>query len=1781
MSATSRFSRIPAARRILTLFLCAPALLVMSSTPALAQGGKGPTPIGAAPGAPSGSYKLSDVDSVNLFNGRVNIQIPLVNVAARGSVGGPTSLVVNSPARWQVHTVVQGSYVSVQPAEDQYGQGVLSAQYSIRAIGAGMGGPNPCSGNDAPYWVNTLSRLSVISPEGTEHEMRDLANHGNWYGNASCYGPRPSRGRVFVTTDGSGMTFISDEEVRDGVHEGSEYPTGMERGWLLLSDGRRYRIDGTVPGGAGGGSIRPGLLERDRNGNSVGLDGDSLKRRVYGNPAPIPSSQCLALGPGAGPECYYIAYKGWQGTERRIWISYDNDFPYHFPNLVVLPNGLSYRFYYNQYGDVIRLDLPSGGSLEYDYEEGVGGVQPTYPPGYVNNVVPGFYGDYVYRRVVARRVYREGHVLESYQTFSKPETSDGQRVTNAGYVETRRYDSDDNLLGSEKHYFNGSANNSFLRSLTDVNAVTPWREGREHRTQIFDESGDLLRQIDYAWAQRAPVGWWTGDQDSEPANDPRVTEVTTRLDNGLTSRTTYEYDLTVPYNSLTDTREYGYDGQLLRHTETTYLKHQNGVDYTGVNLYTDLNPQADSTPYLRGLPLQVSIFDGTGKERARTTYEYDNYTLDDGTDPGTSKKHAPLINYADISGLCTWVNSSSQCLNANPADASDPSGYKTRGNATSVSRWLLDNNGFPVGNALTAFMQYDVAGNVVKTIDERGNESRVFYDDRFGAPDGEARSHTQPAEWLTTGQSYVFPTKAVNALGFTSYTQFDYYTGKPVNHEDINGSEAVAGTVTSVSYNDPLDRPTQVVSAANVAALKHRSTFQYEDALRVVKTYSDQNSDNDQAFRKEVHYDGLGRMTESRVFDDASSPSHYIVTTTEYDSLGRAIRVSNPYKPAVNESPVYTITEYDSLGRVTGVTAPGSRPAVTVYAGNTVTITDQAGVKRASSTDALGRLAQVIEDPDGYGYVTDYTYDVFGNLRKVKQGSQGGFQERYFAYDSLGRIVRAGNPEQEINTNLPPLTDPVTGRDQWSVAYTYDVINSTDTLTDPRGVVTTTQYDQLGRVKTIRYANDPTDTPPVTYTYDAGGVNFKGKLTSVSSSVSTYNYTEYDALGRVKGSSQVTGGQTYTMSYGYDLAGELTSQTYPSGRVVTTGYDVAGRVIGLNGQKAAQTTQYLSAIKYWSSGAVKEMRLGNGLVERAAYNDQLQVKEIALGTSGADSSFLKLEYDYGMLGDDGVLDRTKNNGNVQSQKITVPGITSPLVQTYSYDGLNRLKVAQENGGAGWKQTFTYDQYGNRGVVAGDTTEDAVGENPQISPATNRITPRQDEYYRYDKAGNLDRDRVGATFTYDANNHVVAFNGGAAAGSNGTNYSFDGLGQRVKKADYYATTVFVYDAFGKMVAEYSNVGSGGGGASYVTADVLGTPRVITGTGAAGAVVKSRHDYLPFGEEIGGARVGLKGGRTADQMYAGGGLRQKFTGQERDAESGLDYFLARNYASGQGRFTSVDPLLASARLGNPQSWNRYAYVINNPLRLVDPSGMSYFVGGSGAADPFIPEYRFDGFEQSPDGTFSNLDTEEMAGRSQHWDDRNPAPPGAGTIDEYGNSVYVSAGLITFSNSQGQSFQCSANSTIVIVWDPVAGTNKPFRKFGHIAYLAEGIAYSWQAEMGVKWTINEGDIYTDERSKDSAGVGYILDFGYKLNKKFLNGVLAAPYSYTSVTGNNVYGPFNNCADTFWGGVNAIRNDIKIRNSNGRPYGQALTKPKDVERFININLRAYVTGKNYYPKH
>src|SRR5207245_527634 len=237
--------------------------------------------------------------------------------------------------------------------------------------------------------------------------------------------------------------------------------------------------------------------------------------------------------------------------------------------------------------------------------------------------------------------------------------------------------------------------------------------------------------------------------------------------------------------------------------------------------------------------------------------------------------------------------------------------------------------------------------------------------------------------------------------------------------------------------------------------------------------------------------------------------------------------------------------------------------------------------------------------------------------------------------------------------------------------------------------------------------------------------------------------------------------------------------------------------------------------------------------------------------------------------------------------------------------------------------------------------------------TNRlgVPGGQSGTMNYDAAGNLIYDSYGGEGqrTYDAENRMTL----AWANNQWQTYSYDGDGHRVRRSVNGTETWQVYGLGGELIAEYAANASASNpqkeygyrnGQLLITAepnanihwlvtDQLGTPRMIFDQSGSLASV-SRHDYLPFGEEL----FAGTGGRTTAQGYSGSdNVRQKFTQKERDNETGLDFFEARYYASMQGRFTSGDPVTMTVdRLYDPQQINLYAYCRNNPLTFMDPTG-----------------------------------------------------------------------------------------------------------------------------------------------------------------------------------------------------------------------------------------------------
>ena len=1103
---------------------------------------------------------------------------------------------------------------------------------------------------------------------------------------------------------------------------------------------------------------------------------------------------------------------------------------------IVLPNGSSYTFTYNVYGELNKIVYPTGGSEQFGY----GALTPLG-----GQLDDGTYSQA--NRGVYSRIVSDGTTT---QLWRYNDTRFGAGVDSA--TASRSITAPDGTVTVTWYYIGRGANIQY--GFDDA------RTGMAREERVYNSAGMMLRRTLYQLAE-------DGAQSGGYATATRNARVTKKVDiildtggNALAAATemVYDGDLNVistkhyDYASIDQTTAQTADvpsipnGTLLRTEETTFLINDPNIDASVRAAYRARN--------LLSLPTSTRIRDGVGNIIAQSSIAYDETLLQ------------------GIGASNGWIDPQTTC----------------RGNPTSTSCWLNTTNTY-----LTTHANYDQFGNVRATTDAKGNQSELDYAATY---------------------SYAYPTTATSAVpdptgqhgsavALVTSTVFDFNTGLVTSIADANNVS------TTFAYADPLNRLTGTVHASGTSA-QTQTTVSYDDLNRVITTTSDLNSFGDNLLKSQVVYDSLGRKIESRQYESASK---YIAVQLQYDALGRAYKVSNGFRPLApdNETAIWTTSAFDALGRVISVTTPDGAVMGTSYSGNTVTITDQAGKQRQSVTDALGRLIQVYEDPAGLNYLTNYSYDSVDNLITVKQGTQ----TRTFVYDSLKRLTTATNPENG------------------TITYVYDNNSNLLTKTDARNIASTYVYDALNRVTSRSYSDS---TPGVTYSYDAASVvNSRGRLTSVSSSVSNYNYGAYDPLGRATTGAQVTGGQTYSTSYQYNLAGGVVSKTYPSGRVVKTDYDSAGRIAGVKNSNGvyyagAASSDAANSLQYSAAGALQTMKLGNGLWEHTNYNSRLQPTQIALSSMSTNSTLIQLDYAYGT---------TNNNGNVQSQTITVPTVGSvdglTATQTYTYDSLNRLANAQENNGTSWNQNFGYDRYGNRGLLSGTTLPAGLGpaNNPAINPNNNRIdnTISGQSSVLYDSAGNLTRDVGGHTFQYDAENKMLSYDGGATAGG-GASYSYDGDGRRIKKVvggSVITTTVFVYDINGQLIAEYADSGATGSGTSYMTSDTLGSPRVITGSNQQ---VIGRHDYLPFGEEL----FAGTGGRSPQQNFGADNLRQKFTGYERDGETGLDYASARYYSSAQGRFSSPDPLMASAVTKNPQSWNRYTYVMNRPLTHIDPDG-----------------------------------------------------------------------------------------------------------------------------------------------------------------------------------------------------------------------------------------------------
>ncbi len=261
--------------------------------------------------------------------------------------------------------------------------------------------------------------------------------------------------------------------------------------------------------------------------------------------------------------------------------------------------------------------------------------------------------------------------------------------------------------------------------------------------------------------------------------------------------------------------------------------------------------------------------------------------------------------------------------------------------------------------------------------------------------------------------------------------------------------------------------------------------------------------------------------------------------------------------------------------------------------------------------------------------------------------------------------------------------------------------------------------------------------------------------------------------------------------------------------------------------------------------------------------------------------------------------------------------------------MNRLATATSS--LGWGESYTYDGFGNltdETVTAGS----APALHVTVDPTTNRLAGSA---YTYDTNGNLTAVAGAFTATYNVNNKPYTISPSAG----GTQvYYYDQNGDRGLIADGDSNIIGggFYGAYGEHVST-GYLGSD----SYASSDYIffGTEPIWNSfVNSAGVTV--------YSEQVAQDRLGsvrLWGTQTTNLFPYGveytttGQDHEKFATYIRDSFTGLDYARNRFYSSTLGRFTSADPSLSSVGLGNPLSWNRYAYVNGDPVNITDPSGL----------------------------------------------------------------------------------------------------------------------------------------------------------------------------------------------------------------------------------------------------
>jgi len=824
--------------------------------------------------------------------------------------------------------------------------------------------------------------------------------------------------------------------------------------------------------------------------------------------------------------------------------------------------------------------------------------------------------------------------------------------------------------------------------------------------------------------------------------------------------------------------------------------------------------------------------------------------------------------------------------------------------------------------------RYNSFGHLIYTEDARGHATEYTFDPIF-------KTYPASVKDIVNGARHI-----------TTRTYDD--AGQIITESDVNNQ------TTSYEY-DGLGRLVKIIRPGDPSSGSTQISYLNFGDLTKQRVRTELYNSSLVKLAREDHFDGYGEIIQSVEFSDApfigTSPGLTPITVrheiqVDSQSKVKVIRKSKPFLP--QETQRYVESVYDGIGRLLKTrrvvrvhnTYQVEKQLTRIYynPNGNVTIEDAEGRRSTTDVNAWGLISRF---SDAKNQETVYEYDRANRMARVilPQGVTG--NQIQYLYDSWGR-------ERSIEDDATGLT-----------SYAYDDLNNLLKTSNSLGQTNLYTYDALNRLKT-----EKNSLGLVVYEYDnVSSPHSMGRLSFVTYPSGRKEFS-YDVRGRISSKVVEIDGLSgrHGFYYAYDWQGRIKETIFPDGQRRKNYYANDGplKKVTLDGQTLATYRNFDA------SRRIGQRSLQGGTVTNYTYNQDEGLS--TLETQGLDGNALielqKYDYHYDRVGN---VTQIRDN-RALSNKIT-QGINTDDSQNFTYDALNRLISAHGSYG---HRTYDYDALGNitqKDGVVYTYAQQLSNRTIHASLSSGRPSWR----VAHDRAGNRlsfgrDSEHDGVyeekwSYQYDSQSRLISVS------RNGTRYAkfvYDENGKRIRKTIVVAPgakveSYYLGDGYeirvNSLAPHQMAVSKHIRGIATVTGGtIIGQPSVADviaqGEGPiVGDTIQGmpggtwfHHDnhirscsvttdtnardvmrllYDPFGRLV-------RSNSTGTDIHT-----RKFTGQELDEATGLMYYGARYYDPLSGRFITADTLTPGDGR-NPQGFNRFSYVLNNPVKFTDPTG-----------------------------------------------------------------------------------------------------------------------------------------------------------------------------------------------------------------------------------------------------